>query len=258
MWIIWGPDEGAGQPESYALSIFLGNLKAEIGHYLDLFAPSTLLDAFQLARKIEVLISATGKGPPTLGVGSPRTVTSSSPTVRYSSPPMKFANSQSVTRGSTNNSGSKTISPALMAERKQKGLCFWGGAKYHAGHKCVKSQLYQFLLEPSAESEADEFQECSDNLEEMRNEDGGPKSPTISLHALTGLQGHNTMRVVAQVGSAQAIILVDSGSTHNFIDNKLVNRVSLSVVCHEQLKVSVANGSCLFTRGLCQGVKWEV
>ncbi|TYI05342.1 hypothetical protein ES332_A10G081500v1 [Gossypium tomentosum] len=32
--------------EPYALSIFLSNLKSEIGHYLDLFEPSTLMEAF--------------------------------------------------------------------------------------------------------------------------------------------------------------------------------------------------------------------
>lgn len=44
-------------PESYALSIFIGNLKAEIRHYLDLFTPATLTETFQLARKIKVLVS---------------------------------------------------------------------------------------------------------------------------------------------------------------------------------------------------------
>ncbi|XP_012477702.1 uncharacterized protein LOC105793326 [Gossypium raimondii] len=86
----------------------------------------------------------------------------------------------------------------------------------------------------------------------------GLKSPIISLHALTGLQGHNRMRVAARVGVLWAIILVDSSSTHNFIDTRLVNRLSLLVWHQEQLRVFVANGICLFTRGLCKGVTWEV
>lgn len=89
-------------------------------------------------------------------------------------------------------------------------------------------------------------------------EEEHPKSHMISLHALTGLQGHNTMRVVARVGSCLAIIFVDSGSMHNFIDTRLVNRLLLPVVNQEQLKVLVANGSCLFTKGMCKGVSWEV
>lgn len=91
-------------------------------------------------------------------------------------------------------------------------------------------------------------------MEEGNTEDEPPKSPVISLHALTGMQGHNTMRVTARVGSLLAIILVDSGSTHNFINARLVSRLSLPVMHQEQLKVSVANGESLFTKEVCKGV----
>ncbi|KAK8282543.1 hypothetical protein V6Z12_D08G034600 [Gossypium hirsutum] len=246
-------------PETYALSIFISNLKAEIGHYLDLFEPLTLMEAFQLARKIEVLIANSGKGYTDLGVSSPRTIPTTSFVSRHSSSATRTpTGTQSSSNASSIKRRSKTISPALMAERKKKGLCFWCGAKYHMGHKCVKSQLYQFLLEPLSEGEADEFQECSEKLEEIGTEEESLKSPIISLHALNGLQGHNTMRVAARVGSCVVVILVDSGSTHNFIDARLVNRLSLPVIHQEKLKVSVANGSHLFTIGLCQGVVWEV
>ncbi|MBA0561144.1 hypothetical protein Golob_017993 [Gossypium lobatum] len=62
------------------------------------------------------------------------------------------------------------ISPTVMDERKQKGLCFWCGAKYHMGHKCVKPQLYQILPEPMSDSEVEEFHEYSNQLEELNAE----------------------------------------------------------------------------------------
>ncbi|KAK8314780.1 hypothetical protein V6Z12_D01G194500 [Gossypium hirsutum] len=245
--------------ESYALSIFLGNLKAKIGHYLDLFSPSTLMEAFQLAKKIEILIFQSGKGPTMLGVNSSRSVSSSHNASRYPSFSTRSGVSgQSATRISSINSGARNISSTVIAERKQKGLCYWCGAKYQAGHKCMKSQLYQVLLEPYSDEETEQFQECSDKLEGNRNGEDDLQSPTVSLNALTGMQGHSTMRMAAKVGSQWAIILVDSGSTHNFIGTKLVQRLSLPVVCQEQLRVSVANGSCLFTKGLCREVKWKV
>ncbi|KAG8495806.1 hypothetical protein CXB51_007710 [Gossypium anomalum] len=207
--------------ESYALSIFLSNLKVEIGHYLDLFKPSTLMEAFQLARKIEVLLSYStkGYGITTSGISSPRVLSNPSVTSRYSSSPTRVIS---------------------------------------AGHKCTKSQLYQLFLEPLSDSEAKDFHECSKKLEESVTKEENPKSPMISLHALTGLQGHNTMRVAARVGSYWAIILVDPGSTYNFIDTRLVNKLLLPVMNQEQLKVSVANRNCLFTRGMCKRVSWEV
>ncbi|TYJ49733.1 hypothetical protein E1A91_A01G155300v1 [Gossypium mustelinum] len=151
-------------PESYALSIFLSNLKSEIGHYLDLFEPSTLVEAFQLARKIEILLLGTAKKSSFSLQNSSRPF---SMVAGYSSIPTR-ANSvqQSGSNTSVCKPTSRSISPALMAERKQKGLCFWCGAKYQPGHKCVKSQLYPLLMEPFSDNETEEFQECSDRLEE--------------------------------------------------------------------------------------------
>lgn len=66
------------------------------------------------------------------------------------------------------------------------------------------------------------------------------------------------MRAATRVGLILAIILVDSSSMHNFIDAKLVSRLSLPVIPQEKLKVPIANGSCLFTSGMCKEVSWEV
>ncbi|KAG8497362.1 hypothetical protein CXB51_008586 [Gossypium anomalum] len=215
-------------PESYALSIFLNNLKSEIGHYLDLFEPTTLVEDFQLARKIKVLLACPAKKSSTPSSNSPRSLLNLSVISGYSSSPTRSVPaSQSVSNATVNKPGVWSILPAVLAERRQKG-------------------------------DVDEFHECSDKLEEENSEEDQLKSPVILLHALNGLQGHNTIRVVTRVGSTLAIILVDSGSTHNFIDAKLVNKLSLPVTYHEKLKVTVANGTCLFTRGLCREVLWEV
>ncbi|MFQ6659663.1 hypothetical protein Gotur_028467, partial [Gossypium turneri] len=80
----------------------------------------------------------------------------------------------------------KGISPTLIAERKQKGLCFWCGAKYHISRKCVKAQLYQMLLESHSDAEDDGFQECSDQLADPLVESEPSQEPILSLHAIKG------------------------------------------------------------------------
>lgn len=42
--------------------------------------------------------------------------------------------------------------------------------------------------------------------------------PEISLHALIGSVNPRTMRVQGRVRNQEVVILIDSGSTHNFID----------------------------------------
>lgn len=50
--------------------------------------------------------------------------------------------------------------------------------------------------------------------------------PEISLHALTSSLNLKTMRVVGKVGGQKVVILIDSGSTHNFLDHSIVKRVN--------------------------------
>jgi hypothetical protein len=46
-------------------------------------------------------------------------------------------------------------------------------------------------------------------------------NPHLSLNALEGAAKLNTIRVTDRVGKQPLFILVDSGSTHNFISNQV-------------------------------------
>ncbi|RVW63788.1 Transposon Tf2-2 polyprotein [Vitis vinifera] len=71
----------------------------------------------------------------------------------------------------------------------------------------------------------------------------------ITLHALTGWTVPKTMRVTAKMGPHEVMVLIDSGSTHNFISNRLANKLRLPVIPTETFPVRVANGERL----KCQG-----
>ncbi|KAH1090549.1 hypothetical protein J1N35_017806 [Gossypium stocksii] len=69
-------------PESYALSIFTSNLKLEIGQYLQLFKPQSLVEGCQMARQVETILlhsqkrtlfPSVGSFPRSLPVPSPST-----------------------------------------------------------------------------------------------------------------------------------------------------------------------------------------
>ncbi|KAB1203113.1 hypothetical protein CJ030_MR8G008945 [Morella rubra] len=77
----------------------------------------------------------------------------------------------------------------------------------------------------------------------------------ISLHALTGSLNPKTMRVVGRVGGQNVVILIDSGSTHNFLDPSIVKRGHLSVDRGEEIRVRVANGELLTSEGRSENVK---
>ena len=69
--------------------------------------------------------------------------------------------------------------------------------------------------------------------------------PKISLHLLTGWSSPKTMRVAAKIGSLEVVALIDSGSTHNFISDRVAHLLRLSVVPTNPFKVRVTNGEKL-------------
>ena len=54
-----------------------------------------------------------------------------------------------------------------------------------------------------------------------------PKTPMISLHAITGIRMEDTMQLYVTIGNEQFVALLDSGSTHNFMRGDVTRRVSL-------------------------------
>lgn len=133
-----------------------------------------------------------------------------------------------------------------MQKRRAQGLCFNCNEKFTPGHKCQVSQLLllesfkldeeKFLVEHQNDGKA----ECTaiENVEEIMELE-------ITLHALTGWSAPRTMRIKAAIGSHELVALVDSGSTHNFISERIAGTLSLPVTPTEPFSVRVANGERL-------------
>lgn len=54
--------------------------------------------------------------------------------------------------------------------------------------------------------------------------------PEILLHALSGCAINKTMRVKAKVGPHVLNVMVDSGSTHNFISERIAKLLQLKIL----------------------------
>lgn len=141
----------------------------------------------------------------------------------------------------------KRLTPAELQERREKGLCFNCNEKFGPGHRCKKL----FLIEgswPEEESDNDEGtedHECRDMVE----------MPEISLHAICGAQAPQTMKVEGNMGKHRVVVLVDSGSTHNFVSERLAHKLGLQSKSKGKFEVVVANGEKVASGGKCQGVR---
>ncbi|KAJ0010324.1 hypothetical protein Pint_33768 [Pistacia integerrima] len=90
---------------------------------------------------------------------------------------------------------------------------------------------------------------------EQTEEEASDVDPQISLHALTGHTGPQTMRVAGRIGSQRVLVLIDSGSMHNFIDQRLARHLGLLVTPIDKFWVTVANGEKLSCREKHEEVK---
>jgi hypothetical protein len=83
---------------------------------------------------------------------------------------------------------------------------------------------------------------------------------TISLHALTGIQSSvaRTMQLKVVVNGATLTALLDSGSTHNFLDADVAARIGVTFLDRPGLRVAVANGDRLVSSGCCCGLPVQV
>jgi hypothetical protein len=73
--------------------------------------------------------------------------------------------------------------------------------------------------------------------------------PIFSLHAVAGVSGFDTLQVRVSLGGTVLIALLDTGSTHNFIDERAMHRSGLHIQQRPRLSARVANGA----RVVCPG-----
>ena len=76
----------------------------------------------------------------------------------------------------------------------------------------------------------------------------------ITLYVLTRTPTPGTMRVRGNINGSGLVILVNTGSTHNFVDALLVSSLQLKVDVSRILEIKVANGTVVRTQGFCSSV----
>lgn len=76
-----------------------------------------------------------------------------------------------------------------------------------------------------------------------------PQESEITLHAISGWVTLNTIHVEATIGMHKVITLIDIGSTHYFIGERVAALLWLPVQPTKSFKVKVANGLQLHCQG---------
>lgn len=80
----------------------------------------------------------------------------------------------------------------------------------------------------------------------------------ISINALSGSNSINTIRFQGVLKGKKISILVDSGSTHSFIDSRLIKQLGLVAEVVPPLIVSVDDGSRIIIDSLCKALQYKI
>jgi len=225
-----------GLPPPFLLSCFVSGLNLELRHEVMAFQPISLLQAQALAKLQEEKL----RDKP---ASIPRSLPQSKPFTNQN--PSTTAKPKSVFVQRT---------PAEMAFRREKGLCYNCDEKWHVGHRC-KGKVMLFIAEEQAPSPDSVDHEVVDDPGTTVLDNHEPPADSdcshISLHALARLPSSETFRIYGSIRNAKLTILVDSGSTHNFLQPRIAQFLHLQAQQTHPLRVMVGNGAMLTCDQVC-------
>ncbi|KAM3236825.1 hypothetical protein P3L10_011854 [Capsicum annuum] len=233
-------------PDTLMVKLFVSGLRLDIKTNVLVHKPSTLDEAISLAHTHEQRLNlekglmqpAFARTQPLLPNPQSRSL---APSRNMSVPSAKFS--------------IKCLSPVEMQQRREKRLCYYCDEKYVANHRCPN--LPQILL---LEDNSDPLSPALDDttveellIEELQGLELQAQS-TISYHALAGGHSPTILRFKGHMQGSSITILVDGGSTHNFIQTQAAKFLNLMVTPITNFAVVVGNGQRLQCEGVIQDV----
>lgn len=271
--------------ENYFLSGFIGGLRDEIRPMVRMLRPTNLAHAFEIARLQEQLLHNNGK--PALASKPTFTFyknTSNSNTINPQSltyitaqlhhnfpyttkPPNESTISKSASNvptkpysmtstNSVNQTSTKPSNTNLVNTTKPSRPCYRCGDKFFPGHQCKPKAVMALQIEEQGKESGDEYLE-EGVIEEALEMGQTEAEMTLSVHAIEGSQGEDTIKVLGRYKDRQLVILVDSGSTNTFLDKRVAQELKIPLVQIPPTVVRVADGRQIMSSTMCSEFQWQ-
>ncbi|XP_019237377.1 PREDICTED: uncharacterized protein LOC109217575 [Nicotiana attenuata] len=238
-------NETGDMTDARMVRIFISGLPEDIKNSVLVHRPKTYEETLDLAHIHEHRIQAE-KGPARPAFAR---TTSILPTPNLA--PLNQNTSTSLTTNATASQTSnrpliKRLSHIEVQSRRERGLCFYCEEKFVPGHKCkTPSQLLLLTNEPDIDPKLSEPVASDDFIAEELQCLELQEPSSISYHALTGGISPSTLRFTGQVNGTPVQVLVDGGSTHNFIQPRAAKHLQLPIESVPIFSVMVGSGQRL-------------
>eukprot|EP00253_Pinus_taeda_P028301 PITA_28301 len=224
-----------GLTDDFYTECFISSLKEAIRAQVLLHHPPTWTKACQVAPKVERALAAQYSHPNFPAKGRPPQAQNTTQTLKV-----------------------QKVSLVEMAERRKQGLCYYCDEKYSPGHKCKEPKFFQIDATDYNSTEEDPPLDEHEPLEDDNQQDNVSDEPVISLHALAGISSPQTLKIRGFIKHRSVVVLIDSGSTHNFIHQKVTETVHCFVRAVSNFQVQIADGGTMKCEGHCENVKLQM
>jgi predicted aspartyl protease len=246
------------------VDLFIGGLPDHIRVDVELCHPDDLQTAMYLARAYERRAAASqlpsaprlSRAPthfplppppraPPLALPAPSTgapTAAAPPPAQVQAPPRLF----------------RRLTPAEMGERRRMGLCYNCDEQFVRGHQCKR--LFNLITDDPENSAAEAEAEAALHaalMAEQPTQEGqatpNEETPRVSLYAIAGIRTRDTIVIPVFVNGQRLEALVDTGSSHTFIDTAVARRIKLESE-PANLRVTVANGDKVPCAAVARGI----
>ncbi|GAU50876.1 hypothetical protein TSUD_411060 [Trifolium subterraneum] len=234
-----------GLPPPFLLSCFISGLSPEIRREVQALRPATLSLATALAKLQEDKIKDRkrlfkGKTPSHHSSPSLQPTPNTTPALLPAPPPPRV--------------NFRKLSPEEMASHREKGLCYNCDETFTPTHKC-KGRFFLLISDDGFDDNQPQSPHPLDQPEPDKTPIvTEPSEAQISFHAMSGCSIPATIRIPGHIANHPVTVLIDGGSTHNFIQSRLAKFLELPSNPTSTLKVMVGNGSILECRTICSAI----
>ncbi|KAH0653300.1 hypothetical protein KY289_030978 [Solanum tuberosum] len=229
--------------EGLMVRLFISGLREDIKGSVLAHGPKSFEEALDLAHIHEKRIQAEkGQVRPALANRIPPLLPNPS-TKTFHDPSSKSIAPASLSTPIQNRPPLKRLTHAEIQSRRERGLCYYCEEKYIVGHKC-KTPPHLLLLTDGTSMDPllpDPFVTDDILAEDLQCLELQEHS-AISYNALAGGSSPSTLRFTGQVNGTSIQILVDKGSTHNFIQERVARFLQLSIETISNFPVVVGSG----------------
>lgn len=137
---------------------------------------------------------------------------------------------------------------------KKDGLCYFSDDKYVPGHKCKK--LYRMELVADHDQDDDGMASGADDDDVSLHALMALQTPLVSVRAYTGVRSpkYRTLKLHIHLGNLKLVALVDTGSTNNFLDERVAEHLGLSTLADTGHNIRVGNRDITRSHGVIPGM----